>query len=126
FQGLAISRLSRMATVAPLPGVATPARHVLVVFSGLVLAMLMAALDTTIVATALPVVASQLGGINRISWVVTAYLLAETLVPPVWGKLGALYGRNRMLQLAIVVFVAGSALCGASQTMAQLILFRAV
>ena len=61
-------------------------RHVVVTFSGLLLAMLLAALDGTIVATALPVVASQLGGIDRISWVVTAYLLAETLVTPVWGN----------------------------------------
>src|SRR5437660_1465010 len=106
----------------------TPAqdRHVLVVFSGLLLAMLLAALDATIVATALPVVASQLGGIDRISWVVTAYLLAETIVTPFWGKLGDLYGRKRMLQIAVVVFLVGSALCGASQTMLQLILFRGI
>src|SRR5436190_15975069 len=100
--------------------------HILVVFSGLLLAMLLAALDATIVATALPVVASQLGGIDRISWVVTAYLLAETIVTPFWGKLGDLYGRKRMLQIAVVVFLVGSALCGASQTMLQLILFRGI
>jgi EmrB/QacA subfamily drug resistance transporter len=101
-------------------------RHILVVFSGLLLAMLLAALDATIVATALPMVASQLGGIDRISWVVTAYLLAETVVTPVWGKLGDLYGRKRMLEIAIVVFLAGSALCGVSQSMTELILFRGI
>src|SRR3954465_9982406 len=97
--------------------------HIIVSFSGLLLAMLLAALDGTIVATALPVVASQLGGIERISWVVTAYLLAETVVTPLWGKLGDLYGRKRMLQIAIVIFLSGSALCGLSQSMTELVAF---
>ncbi|MGE0758039.1 MAG: MFS transporter, partial [Pirellulaceae bacterium] len=101
-------------------------RHIVLSFSGLLLAMLLAALDGTIVATALPVVAGQLGGFERIAWVVTAYLLAETLVTPVWGKLGDLYGRKRMLQIAVVVFLAGSALCGLSRSMTELILFRAL
>src|SRR3954449_13265933 len=96
--------------------------HIIVSFSGLLLAMLLAALDGTIVATALPTIASQLGGMERISWVVTAYLFAETLVTPVWGKLGDLYGRKRMLQLAIVLFLFGSVLCGLSQDLVQLIL----
>src|SRR3954453_1125068 len=107
---------------------AKPAGHrqVLVSFSGLLLAMLLAALDGTIVATALPVIATQLGGIDRLSWVITAYLVAETVVTPVWGKLGDLYGRKRMLQIAIIIFLAGSALCGVTQSMTQLVLSRAV
>lgn len=99
-------------------------RHVLVVFSGLFLAMFLAALDGTIVATALPVVAEQLGGIARISWVVTAYLLGETVATPLWGKFGDIYGRKIMLQLAIALFLIGSALCGLSQNMTELIAFR--
>jgi EmrB/QacA subfamily drug resistance transporter len=101
-------------------------RQVLVVFSGLLLAMLLAALDSTIVATALPTIVGELGGLDRLAWVVTAYLLAQTVVTPLYGKLGDLYGRKRVLQIAIVIFLVGSALCGASQSMIQLILFRAL
>ena len=100
--------------------------HVLVVFAGLMLVMLLSALDSTIVATALPTIVAELGGLERLAWVVTAYLLAQTVVTPLYGKLGDLYGRKRVLQLAIVVFLAGSALCGASRSMLQLILFRAL
>jgi EmrB/QacA subfamily drug resistance transporter len=101
-------------------------RQVLVVFSGLLLAMLLAALDSTIVATALPTIVGELGGLSRLAWVVTAYLLAQTVVTPLYGKLGDLYGRKRILQGAIVLFLAGSALCGLSRTMTQLIVFRAI
>ncbi|MFL5636389.1 MAG: DHA2 family efflux MFS transporter permease subunit [Gemmatimonadaceae bacterium] len=101
-------------------------RQILVAFSGLVLAMLLAALDSTIVSTALPTIVSELGGLEHLAWVVTAYLLAQTIVTPVYGKLGDLYGRKIILQSAIVLFLAGSALCGLSQNMTQLILFRAV
>ncbi|HEX6923906.1 MAG TPA: MFS transporter [Longimicrobiaceae bacterium] len=101
-------------------------RQVLTVFSGLLLAMLLAALDSTIVATALPTVVGELGGLSRLAWVVTAYLLAQTVVTPLYGKLGDLYGRKIVLQTAIVLFLVGSALCGMSQTMMQLILFRAI
>jgi EmrB/QacA subfamily drug resistance transporter len=99
---------------------------VLVVFGGLLLVMLLAALDSTIVATALPTIVKELGGLDHISWVVTAYLLAQTIVTPIYGKLGDLYGRKRVLQSAIVIFLIGSALCGLSQTMTHLILFRAI
>src|SRR6478609_939177 len=100
--------------------------RVIVVFSGLLLAMLLAALDSTIVATALPTIVGELGGLERLSWVVTAYLLAQTVVTPLYGKLGDLYGRKRVLQSAVLLFLAGSALCGLAHSMLQLIAFRAV
>lgn len=99
-------------------------RQVLVAFSGLLLAMLLAALDQTIVSTALPTIVSELGGLERLSWVVTSYLLAQTVVTPLYGKLGDLYGRKGVLQGAVVLFLVGSALCGLSQSMMQLIIFR--
>jgi len=101
-------------------------RQILIAFSGLVLAMLLAALDSTIVSTALPTIVSELGGLEHLAWVVTGYLLAQTIVTPIYGKLGDLYGRKIVLQSAIVLFLVGSALCGLSQNMTQLILFRAV
>src|SRR6202049_5299391 len=90
------------------------------------LVLLMAPLDQTIVSTALPTIVGDLGGLSHISWVVTSYLLAQTAVTPIYGKLGDLYGRKVVLQVALVVFLVGSALCGASQNMTELILFRAL
>ena len=101
-------------------------RGVLIIFSGLLLVMLLAALDSTIVSTALPTIVGELGGLQRLGWVVTAYLLAQTVVTPVYGKLGDLYGRKIILQVGIVIFLVGSALCGLSTTMSQLIGFRAI
>src|SRR3954464_1432251 len=101
-------------------------RHVLFVYSGLMIAVLLAALDSTIVATALPTIVAELGGLAHLSWVVTAYLLAQTVVTPLYGKLGDLYGRKIVLQSAIVLFLAGSALCGLSHSLTQLIVFRAI
>ena len=101
-------------------------QQILVIFSGLVLGMLLAALDSTIVSTALPTIVGELGGLARLSWVVTAYLLAQTVVTPLYGKLGDLYGRKGILQSAIVLFLTGSALCGLSRNMTQLIVFRAI
>jgi EmrB/QacA subfamily drug resistance transporter len=101
-------------------------RQILIAFSGLLLVMLLAALDSTIVSTALPTIVGELGGLEHLGWVVTGYLLAQTVVTPVYGKLGDLYGRKAVLQSAILVFLAGSALCGLSQNMTQLILFRAI
>jgi EmrB/QacA subfamily drug resistance transporter len=95
-------------------------------FTGLMLVLLLAALDNTIVATALPTIVDDLGGLEHISWVTSAYLLAQTAVTPLYGKLGDLYGRKRILQSAVLVFLAGSALCGQSQSMTELIAFRAV
>jgi EmrB/QacA subfamily drug resistance transporter len=103
-----------------------PPVRVGVVFTGLVLVMLLAALDGTIVATALPTIVGELGGLEHISWITSAYLLAQTAVTPVYGKLGDLYGRKRVLQAAVVLFLFGSALCGLAQSMTMLIAFRAV
>jgi EmrB/QacA subfamily drug resistance transporter len=101
-------------------------RRVLVVASGLMLVMLLASLDQTIVSTALPTIVGDLGGLEHISWVVTAYLLAITAVTPLYGKLGDLYGRKVVLQGALVIFLIGSALCGLAQGMTELIVFRAI
>jgi EmrB/QacA subfamily drug resistance transporter len=100
-------------------------RQILVVFSGLLLAMLLASLDQTIVGTALPTIAGDLGGLTHLSWVVTAYLLASTAATPLWGKIGDLYGRKTVLLIAIVIFLSGSALCGLAWSLGALIAFRA-
>ncbi|MFD0540284.1 MFS transporter [Actinomadura luteofluorescens] len=101
-------------------------RDLYVVLGALMLAMLLAALDQTIVSTALPTIVSELGGLNHLSWVVTAYLLSSTASTPLWGKLGDQYGRKRLFQASIVIFLIGSALCGLAQDMTQLIVFRAL
>jgi EmrB/QacA subfamily drug resistance transporter len=101
-------------------------RRIRVIFGALVLVLLLASLDQTIVSTALPTIVGDLGGIDHLSWVVTAYLLTSTVSGPIYGKLGDLYGRKLVLQVAIVIFLVGSALCGLSQNMAELIAFRAV
>ncbi|MEU3981679.1 MDR family MFS transporter [Streptomyces sp. NPDC026672] len=100
--------------------------NVLVPMGALLLGLLLAALDQTIVSTALPTIVSDLGGLEHLSWVVTAYLLASTAATPLWGKLGDQYGRKRLFQIAIVIFLIGSALCGMAQDMPQLIGFRAL
>ena len=101
-------------------------RGVLIPIGALLLGMLLAALDQTIVSTALPTIVSELGGLEHLSWVVTAYMLASTAGTPLWGKLGDQFGRKKLFQGAIVIFLIGSALCGVAQDMAQLIAFRAV
>src|SRR3954467_3804284 len=101
-------------------------RSILLVVSGLMLVMLLASLDQTIVSTALPTIVGELGGLEHLSWVVTAYLLAVTVVTPLYGKLGDLYGRKRVLQGALALFLVGSALCGLAQGMTELIAFRAI
>jgi EmrB/QacA subfamily drug resistance transporter len=106
--------------------VAQPPQRVRLIFAALLLVLLLASLDQTIVSTALPTIVGDLGGIQHLSWVVTAYLLASTVSGPVYGKLGDLYGRKIVLQTAIVIFLVGSALCGISQDMAELIGFRAL
>ncbi|MFF4955498.1 DHA2 family efflux MFS transporter permease subunit [Streptomyces sp. NPDC001222] len=99
---------------------------VIVSIGALLLGMFLAALDQTIVATALPTIVSDLGGLEHLSWVVTAYLLASTAATPLWGKLGDQYGRKSLFQAAIVIFLIGSALCGMAQNMPELIACRAV
>ncbi|WP_030163176.1 MFS transporter [Streptomyces sp. NRRL S-244] len=101
-------------------------REVLVSIGALLLGLLIAALDQTIVSTALPTIVSELGGMAHLSWVVTAYMLASTAATPLWGKLGDQYGRKKLFQGAIVLFLIGSALCGIAQDMSQLIGFRAL
>ncbi|WP_374773776.1 MFS transporter [Streptomyces sp. NBC_01310] len=101
-------------------------REVLVSIGALLLGLLIAALDQTIVSTALPTIVSELGGLSHLSWVVTAYMLAATAATPLWGKLGDQYGRKKLFQYAIVLFLIGSALCGLAQDMPQLIGFRAL
>ncbi|GAA2280890.1 MFS transporter [Streptomyces atrovirens] len=136
----------RVSNAGPAPGAGPPGRdagghdaggrdggdrehvsgNVVVSIGALLLGLLLAALDQTIVATALPTIVSELGGLEHLSWVVTAYLLASTAATPLWGKLGDQYGRKKLFQTAIVIFLVGSALCGAAQDMPQLIAFRAL
>jgi EmrB/QacA subfamily drug resistance transporter len=99
-------------------------RTILVAFSAIMLATLLAALDQTIVATALPSIVTDLQGFEHLAWVVTAYLLASTVTVPLYGKLSDVYGRRRLFVVAISIFVAGSALCGVAQSMGELIAFR--
>jgi EmrB/QacA subfamily drug resistance transporter len=101
-------------------------RRLLIILGALMLGMFLSALDQTIVSTALPTIAGDLHGLNHLSWVVTAYLLASTITTPLWGKLGDLYGRKFFFQSAIVIFLGGSMLSGLSHNMLELISFRAV
>ncbi|MFB6826906.1 DHA2 family efflux MFS transporter permease subunit [Streptomyces virginiae] len=108
------------------PATEHASRDVLVSIGALLLGLLIAALDQTIVSTALPTIVSDLGGMAHLSWVVTAYMLASTAATPLWGKLGDQYGRKKLFQYAIVLFLIGSALCGIAQDVPQLIGFRAL
>src|SRR5688572_24081777 len=101
-------------------------RQILVVLTGLMLGLFLAALDQTIVATALPTIVGELGGLDHLSWVVTAYLLTSTVSVPLYGKISDLYGRKLLYQAAIVIFLIGSVASGAAQNMGQLIAFRAI
>jgi len=101
-------------------------RQIMVIIGGLMAGMLLAALDQSIVGTALPRIVSDLGGLNHLSWVVTAYLLTSTASTPLWGKISDLYGRRIIFQATIVIFLIGSALCGLAQNMPELIIFRAI
>ena len=101
-------------------------RALVPIFAALMLGMFLAALDQTIVSTALPTIVGDLGGLEHLSWVVTSYLLASTASTPLYGKLGDMYGRKPMFLAAILIFLVGSLLSGLSQTMGQLIAFRAL
>ncbi|TPG21075.1 DHA2 family efflux MFS transporter permease subunit [Sphingomonas koreensis] len=103
-----------------------PPQSVRVIFGALMLVMLLASLDQTIVSTALPTIVGEFGGLEHLSWIVTAYMLATTIVTPLYGKMGDLFGRKIVLQSAILLFLVGSALCGISGSMTQLIVFRAI
>ena len=113
-------------TAPPGPAAGLSHRRVLIVIGALMLGMFLAALDQTVVSTALPTIVGDLNGASHLSWVVTAYLLASTVSTPLWGKLGDLYGRKFFFQAAIVLFLVGSALSGLSHSMLELIAFRAV
>ena len=108
------------------PGYRFSIGRVLAIYSGLMVALLLAALDQTIVATALPRVVSELGGISQYSWVFTAYVLGSTVTVPLYGRLGDVYGRKPLFIVAITVFLVGSTLCGLAQNMVQLVVFRAI
>jgi EmrB/QacA subfamily drug resistance transporter len=120
--------MSKTATapVVPEPVRDLPHRRVLIIIGALMLGMFLAALDQTVVSTALPTIVGDLHGASHLSWVVTAYLLASTVSTPLWGKLGDMYGRKVFFQAAIVIFLVGSILSGLSQSMLELILFRAI
>ena len=115
-----------MSAQADIPAEVGQNQRVRLIFGALLLVLLLASLDQTIVATALPTIVGDLGGVSDLSWVVTAYLLSSTVVGPVYGKLGDQYGRKVVLQAAIVIFLVGSALSGISQNMTELIVFRGI
>jgi len=108
------------------PGYNLTIGRILAIYAGLMVTLALAALDQTIVATALPRIVGDLGGITQYSWVFTAYMLTSTVTVPLYGKLGDVYGRKRLFLFSIVVFLIGSALCGAAQSMTQLVVFRAI
>jgi EmrB/QacA subfamily drug resistance transporter len=101
-------------------------KQVYLVFGGLMTGLLLSALDTTIVATALPTIAGELGNLEHIAWVATAYLLTSTASTPLFGKLSDLYGRRRLFQISIVIFLVGSMLAGGAQTFIQLVVARGI
>src|SRR5947209_8610808 len=113
-------------TTADRPASGLGDRRLRLAFGGLLVAMFIGALDQTIMATALPTIAGQLGGLTELSWVVTAYVLAAAATTPLWGKASDLVGRKRLIAAAILVFIAFSALSGAAQTIGWLIAFRAL
>ena len=108
------------------PGYQFTIGRILAIYSGLMVTLLLAALDQTIVATALPKVVSELGGITQYSWVFTAYMLGSTVTVPLYGKLGDAHGRKPLFIVAITIFLVGSALCGLAQNMVELVVFRAI
>jgi EmrB/QacA subfamily drug resistance transporter len=108
------------------PGYDFTIGRILAIYAGLMVTLALAALDQTIVATALPRIVGDLGGLTQYSWVFTAYMLTSTVTVPLYGKLGDVHGRKNLFLLAIVIFLAGSALCGIARSMTELIVFRAI
>ena len=119
------SRLRARLAAKP-PGYRFTIGRILAIYAGLMATLLLAALDQTIVSTALPRIVSDLGGLSQYSWVFTAYMLATTVTVPLYGKLGDKYGRRPLFLGAIVIFLVGSALCGLAKNMTELVVFRAV
>jgi EmrB/QacA subfamily drug resistance transporter len=119
------ARLAARLAAQP-PGYRYTVGRILAIYAGLMVTLLLAALDQTIVSTALPRIVSDLGGLSSYSWVFTAYLLATTVTVPLYGKLGDKYGRRPLFLVSIAIFLVGSALCGLAQTMTELVAFRAV
>lgn len=126
-------RAQSLAAAAPNPSISAPApeehpershAEIMVIISALMLAMLLAALDQTIVSTALPKIASDLHGLSKYSWVATSYLLTSAVATPLYGKISDMFGRKKIFQIAISIFLIGSVLCGAAHSMNQLIFFR--
>jgi EmrB/QacA subfamily drug resistance transporter len=117
---------SSPSTAPSQPGAPLSQRQIYAVMAALMLGMLLAALDQTIVSTALPTIVGELGGLEHLSWVATAYLVTATAATPLYGKISDLYGRKPVFQFAIGVFLVGSALSGMAQTMGQLVVFRAL
>jgi EmrB/QacA subfamily drug resistance transporter len=117
---------SQVAAIADAEAQKRRKREVLIVLPGLLLTLIIAMLDQLVVSTALPRIVGDLGGLNHLAWVVTAYILASTITTLFYGKLGDMYGRKRFLMIAIVIFLVGSALSGLAHSMDQLIAFRAL
>jgi EmrB/QacA subfamily drug resistance transporter len=120
------AREARMAATTATPPVELTKRQLYTVFAGIMTGIALSALDSNIVGVALPTIVGELGGLNQIAWVGTAYLLTSTAVTPLFGKLSDLYGRRQLFQVAIATFVVGSLACGISQTMLQLVIARGV
>src|SRR6478735_3281856 len=113
-------------TTQSVPDAAPTPAAIAVPFAAIVLAMLPAVLDQTILATALPTIAADLGRVADLSWVVTAYVVAAAATTPLWGKLGDRYGRKRLLEISLATFLVGSALCGIAQSITMLVASRAL
>src|ERR671918_1646068 len=120
------ARVHASAGAAERPALEMSARRRWAVTAGVMTGMFLAALEATVVSTAMPTVIASLGGLNHYSWVFSAYLITSTVTVPVWGKLSDLYGRRLLYQVGIGIFLAGSVLSGMSTSMTQLIVFRAV
>src|SRR3954449_10464648 len=108
------------------PGYNFTIGRILAIYAGLMLTLLLAALDQTIVATALPRITSDLGGVTQYSWVFTAYMLTSTVTVPLYGRLGDVHGRRPLMLIAVTISLVGSALCGLAQGMTELVIFRAI
>ncbi len=108
------------------PGYRYTIGRILAIYAGLMVTLMLATLDQTIIATALPTIVSDLGGLTSYTWVITAYLLTTTVTVPLYGKLGDIYGRRRLFIASIAIFLVGSVLCGVAQNMIQLVVFRGI